>query len=167
MVSQLELEMLIHAFISSRIDYCNSLFSSVNKSVLHRLQSIQSAAARLLTRSNRRTHITPLLCSLHWLPVAYRIQFKILTITYRALHGQAPVYLANLIHLHTPSRSLRSVNQNLLVMPRTRLKTCGDRAFEAMAPRLWNALPTSIRFAENVDCFKGQVKTHLFRLAFG
>uniref|UniRef100_G3N681 Uncharacterized protein n=1 Tax=Gasterosteus aculeatus TaxID=69293 RepID=G3N681_GASAC len=133
-VSQPELEMLIHAFISSRIDYCNSLFSSLNKSVLHRLQSIKNVAARLLTRSN---HI-PLLCSVQWLLV-----------------------------LHTPSRSLRSVNQNLLSMPRTHLKTCGDRAFEAMAPRLCNALPISIRFAENVDCFKGQVKTNLFRLAFG
>lgn len=134
--------MLIHAFISSRIDYCNSLFSSLNKSVLHRLQSIQNSAARLLTRSNRHTHITPILCSLHWLPVIYRIQFKILTITYRALHGQAPAYLVDIIHLHIPLRSLRSNNQNLLSMPRTRLKTGGDRAFAAMAPRLWNALPT-------------------------
>lgn len=158
--------MLIHAFISSRIDYCNSLFSSLNKSILHRLQSIQNAAARLLTKLSRYTHITPLLYSLHWLPVSYRIQFKILTITYRALHGQAPDYLASLIHLHTPSRSLRSVNQNLLSTPRTCLKTRGDRAFEAMAPRLWNALPSSIRFAENVDGFKGQLKTYLFRLAF-
>ena len=108
-----------------------------------------------------------LLYSRHWLPIIYRIQFKILTITYRDLHGQAPAYLANIIHLHTPFRSLRSINQNLLSMPRTRLKTCGDRAFAAMAPRLWNALPTSIRFAENVESFKGQVKTHLFRLAYG
>ena len=85
------------------------------------------------TRSNRRSHITPLLISLHWLPVAYRIQFKILTLTYRALHGQALVYVADLLQPYLSARSLRSNKLNILSDPHTRLKTRGDRAFEVTA----------------------------------
>ena len=107
-VSQADMEILIHSFISSRIDYCNALFSSLNKKLFHHLQSIQNAAAKLLTRSNKYSHVTPLLHSINWLPVTYKIQFKILTITDRALHGQAPTYLSDLIHIHTASRTLRS-----------------------------------------------------------
>ena len=95
-----ELEMIIHAFVSSRLDYCNSLFTCLNKSSLDCLQLVQNAAARLLSRSHKFTHITPVLASLHWLPVNFRIQFKILTITYRALHCQAPAYLSDLVSFY-------------------------------------------------------------------
>uniref|UniRef100_A0A669AWP7 Reverse transcriptase domain-containing protein n=1 Tax=Oreochromis niloticus TaxID=8128 RepID=A0A669AWP7_ORENI len=87
MVSSAELQKLIHAFVSSRLDYCNSLFTSLDKSSLSRLQAIQNAAARLLTCSTKRVHITPILYSLHWLPIEFRIRFKILVLTYRALNG--------------------------------------------------------------------------------
>lgn len=165
-VSYQELEMLIHAFISSRIDYCNSLFPALKKSALSRLQSIQNAAARLLSRASRYSHITPILISLHWLPVQYRIHFKILIITYRCLQQQAPIYLLELLHPLSSTRSLRSTGQNLLTVPRTRLKTRGDRAFVALAPRLWNDLPAELRLAPSLDRFKGLLKTHLFRQAF-
>lgn len=82
MVSKNELEMIIHAFVSSRLDYCNSLFTCLNKKELARLQYVQNSAARLLTSINRRSHITPVLKSLHWLPVVYRVQFKILVLTF-------------------------------------------------------------------------------------
>uniref|UniRef100_A0A3B1JMG1 Reverse transcriptase domain-containing protein n=1 Tax=Astyanax mexicanus TaxID=7994 RepID=A0A3B1JMG1_ASTMX len=73
-----DLEKVIHAFISSQIDYCNSLYIGINQSLLHHLQLVQNAACRLLTRTKKREHITPVLASLHWLPVEYRIQFKVL-----------------------------------------------------------------------------------------
>uniref|UniRef100_A0A672G6V9 Reverse transcriptase domain-containing protein n=1 Tax=Salarias fasciatus TaxID=181472 RepID=A0A672G6V9_SALFA len=92
-LSGTDLELVIHAFISSRLDYCNSLFSCFNKNVLNRLQLVQNAAARLLTGSSRWSHITPVLSSLHWLPIKFRIDFKILVLTFRALHDQAPKYL--------------------------------------------------------------------------
>ena len=66
--------------------------------------------------------------------------------------------LANIIHLHTPSRSLKSIHQNLFAIPRLRLKTCGDRAFAALAPRLWNTLPTSIRVCCGRGLFKGSIE---------
>lgn len=139
-MSQNDLELIIHAFVSSRLDYCNSLFSCLNKKELSRLQLVQNSAARILTRSNRRTHISPILKALHWLPVSSRINFKILVLTFRALHGQAPPYISDLIQPYTPARALRSVDQNLLMVPRTRFRTRGDRSFQAVAPRLWNDL---------------------------
>uniref|UniRef100_A0A669EIT0 Reverse transcriptase domain-containing protein n=1 Tax=Oreochromis niloticus TaxID=8128 RepID=A0A669EIT0_ORENI len=166
LLSKSELEMVIHAFISSRLDYCNSLFLCLSKRNLDRLQLVQNAAARLLTKTRKREHITPVLRSLHWLPVHFRIHFTILVLTYKALNCDAPAYISDLLESHTPSRSLRSSNQRLLLVPRTRFKTRGDRSFRAVAPRLWNALPPSLRCLDCIYSFKKQLKTHLFRLAF-
>jgi len=136
LVSKEELEMLVHAFISSRLDYCTALYTCLNKSTMDKLQVVQNAAARLLAKTNRRSHITPVLKALHWLPMSFRVQFKILTITYRALHHQAPSYIQDLFHIHSPGRSLRSSGQDLFTAPRTRLKTRGDRAFCVVALEL-------------------------------
>ena len=110
---------------------------------------------------------TPILISLHWLPVNFRIHFKILVLTYRALHGQATQYISDLLHPYTASRDLRSSTQGFLSVPRTHFKIRGDQAFQSAAPKLWNTLPTSLRSLDNVDSFKKQLKTHLFRQAFG
>ncbi len=88
-------EKLIHAFISSRL-YCNGLFS-LNHRNLSRLQLVQNAAARLLTRTKLHHHITPVLASLHWLPVYFRIDIEIILLTYKALNGLAPSYLTELL----------------------------------------------------------------------
>lgn len=132
--------MIIHVFISSRIDYCSALFSSLGNSALNHLQAIWNAAARLLTRSNRRSHITPVLKSLHWLPVTYRVQFKILIITYQSLHSEAPAYISDLIHPYQSVWPLWSDAPNLLAVSLTHFKTRGDQVFEAVAPK-WTALP--------------------------
>uniref|UniRef100_A0A8C6KCT2 Reverse transcriptase domain-containing protein n=1 Tax=Nothobranchius furzeri TaxID=105023 RepID=A0A8C6KCT2_NOTFU len=92
-LSRSELETFLHTFISSRLDYCNSLFTCLSRTSLNRLQVVQNACARLLTKSSKHTHITPLLLQLHWLPVNFRVHFKILVLVYRALHGQAPSYI--------------------------------------------------------------------------
>ena len=86
------------AVISSRLDYCNALYVGVSQSSLSRLQLVQNAAARLLTNTNRREHITPVLNSLHWLPVPYRIDFKLLMFVFKALNGLAPLYLSELLY---------------------------------------------------------------------
>uniref|UniRef100_A0A669CQX3 Reverse transcriptase domain-containing protein n=1 Tax=Oreochromis niloticus TaxID=8128 RepID=A0A669CQX3_ORENI len=166
LVSKAELEMIIHAFISSRLDCCNGLFICLNKSAPDRLQTVQNAAARLLTGTNKRSHITPVLASLHWLPVNFRVHFKILVVTFRVLHGEAPQYISDLLKPHTSSRALRSSGQMLLLVPRTRFKTRGDRAFQALAPRLWNSLPLSLRCLDSNDSFKKQLKTFLYKRAF-
>ena len=84
---------------------------------MDRLQVVQNSAARLLTQTSKRAHITPVLASLHWLPVHFRVHFKILVITFRSLQGQAPSYLSDFIQFYSPTRSLRPSDQWLLVVP--------------------------------------------------
>ncbi len=109
-LSQKDAEKLVHAFVASRLDCCNSLLSGCTKKSLKTLQLIQNAAARVLTGTRKRDHISPVLASLHWLPVKSRIEFKVLLLTYKALNNQAPSYLKELIVPYYPSRSLRSQN---------------------------------------------------------
>ncbi|KAF7655479.1 hypothetical protein LDENG_00055530 [Lucifuga dentata] len=100
------MEVIIHAFILSRLDYYNSLFNCLNKSSLNRLPSFQNAAARLLTNSRNRSHITPILKSLHWLPVS----FKTLVLMFKALHGK----ILQLLQTCSSCRSFRSSEHRLL-----------------------------------------------------
>ena len=154
-------EKIIHAFVTSRLDYCNSLLSGCPNSSVRMLQLVQNAAARLLTRTGRREHISPVLASLHWLPIKFRIEFKILLITYKALHSQAPSYIEELIELYHPPRALRSEEAGLLV---TR-QVCKN-SFSYLAPLLWNNLPASVRGADTLSLFKSRLKTFLFEKAY-
>ena len=80
-------EKLVHAFISSRLDYCNSLLYGIPEYQTRKLQRVMNASARLIYRAHKFCHITPLLAELHWLPVCSRIHYKILLITFKILHG--------------------------------------------------------------------------------
>ena len=95
------------SFISSRLDYCNSLLSGLSNSTTRSIQLVENAAARLLTRMRRFDHITSILASLHWLPTTTRLDFEVLLLTYKALHGSAPSYLKDLIIHYSPSRPFR------------------------------------------------------------
>ena len=160
-------ESLVHAFITSRVDYCNSLLYGIPNSHIMNLQRIQNAAARLVTGEPRFCHVTPLLFHLHWLPISYRINFKILLLTFKCLYGLAPNYLIDLISIKKQSRySLRSNDSLLRELPSTKTRsTLGDRAFQSAAPYLWNALPSTIRNIKTLDTFKTAVKTHFFKVA--
>ena len=158
--------MLIHAFISSKLDYCNVLLSGLQQSQINRLQHVQNSAARLLTATSRYEHVTPVLRSLHWLSVSARIDFKILLLVFKVLNGLGPLYLSELLRPHIPTRNLRSYKKKLLIVPKCNLKTYGCRAFSHRAPTLWNALPDDIRQVELLETFKSKLKTHLFRRFF-
>lgn len=164
---QADLEKVIHVFITSRLDYCNSLYTGIGKSELYRLQLVQNAAARLLSGRKKREHITPVLSSLHWLPVKYRIDFKVILFVFKCINGLAPEYLTDLVRLHRPSRDLRSASLMVLEVPRSKLRSSGDRAFSVAAPTLWNSLPVAVRTASSLSTFKSLLKTHLFEVAFG
>ena len=109
-------------------------------------------------------HITLVLFSLHWLPVAYRIEFKILVLTFKAIYRLAPSYICNLVRLKEKCKyQLRSSEELLLQLPMGKTKkTLGDRSFQIAAPALWNSLPASVRDIDNFLVFKRTIKTVLF-----
>ena len=119
-----------------------------------------------LFRVRKYDHITPILHTLHWLPVSSRIEYKVCLLTHQCIHSNAPSYLKELIKPPNTTRSLRSSNTNSLQTIKTNLRTMGDRAFCAAAPRLWNALPDHLRAPQTTDAFKRGLKTFLFTKAF-
>ena len=137
---------VVHAFISMRLNYCNSLLCGISATLLRRLQSVQNAAARVITRTPRRDHITPILHRLHWLPVRQRVAFKFAVLVYKALNNRAPEYLSQDCRLVGDSgrRELRS-SHNYTCASVTSSTRFGDRAFAAAGPRLWNSLPGDVR----------------------
>ena len=159
---------LVQATVLSRIDYCNSLLFGLPVVHLSKLQRLQNAAARLVCNIPKYDHITPALIRLHWLPVQFRIEFKVAMLVYKCINGTAPQYLKDLTINREISRySLRSNKGILLVDNSAKAKkTLGDRAFVNAAPRVWNRLPLDIRLAISYDNFKSMLKTHFFRLAF-
>lgn len=161
-----DLEIVIHALVFSRLDYCNSLYIGVSQKELSRLQMVQNSAARLLTGTRKQVHITPILFSLKWLPVKFRIEYKLLLFVFKSLNGLAPKYLETIVNRYSSVRPLRSSDQLLLVVPRSKLKLRGDRAFSVAGPRLWNSLPLSIRSAQTISSFKSLLKAYLFNMAF-
>lgn len=160
------LERLVHAFVTARLDYCNSILFGITDAAIHKLQLLQNAAARLVSKTGRYEHITPIMKDLHWLPVKQRIEFKVLILTYKALNGLAPPYVCELIHPYHPTRALRSADTNLLSVPRVKLKTFGHRSFHHASPTLWNQLPVELRKSSTLLIFKKRLKTHLFNIAY-
>ena len=131
-------------------------------SSLNRLQRVQNSLARVVVPSTKRfDHITPTLLKLHWLPVHKRITFKIATLTYKTLHNKQPSYLHDLLHSYNPTRSLRSSDKLLLVVPKIHT-ALARRSFSHAAPTIWNSLPFLLRNASSLHSFTTQLKTHLF-----
>ena len=162
-----ETRSVIHAYVTSKLDQNNSLLLGIPDTQISRMQKVQNAAAKIVYRKKKYDHVTPLLKELHWLPIKQRISFKVLLLVYKALHNSAPSYLTNTLKLYHPKANLRSTMDTLtLVIPRTKLKTYGDRAFSVGGPLLWNDLPHTIRDSKTTDNFKRLLKTHLFRIAY-
>lgn len=157
---------LIQSLVISRLDSMNSLLYGMPDTELNKLQRIQNHAAKVVMCRKKKDHVTPLLMSLHWLKVPYRIEYKLMLLTYKCLNGKGPEYLAKLLKPYLPQRQLRSSNQGLLLESKARLKNYGQRAFSVAAPRLWNKLPLDIRNSGSVEVFKSKLKTFLFRRCY-
>ena len=164
-------KLVVQSLVTSRLDYSNGLLYGIPKSAVSILQSVQNSAARIVTKTAPREHITPVLRELHWLPVDRRIEYKILLYAYKALNGLAPEYLCNMVELYAPDRVLRSASQNLLVVPRGKHCQYGMRTFAMAAATLWNSLnvrdrSNRIRGSPSLESFKSNLKTLLFKEHF-
>ena len=125
-LSQDALKTLISAFVLSRIDYCNSLFAGYPKQLIHKLQKVQNTAARLICRTPKFDHISPVLHTLHWLPAERRFEYKLLLLAFKSVNNDGPSYLSDLLKFYIPSRQLRSSSDTrLLRIPLFRLQSFG------------------------------------------
>ena len=155
-------KLLANALVSSKLDYCNSLFYNLPDTSINRLQRVQNSLARFVVPTVRHSHhISPILAQLHWLPIRKRIEFKIATIAHKTLQNRQPSYLLDLLHPYNPTRTLRSSNTNLLEVPNIE-SARGRRSFSYAAPTIWNLLPLSLRNTKSTLAFRSLLKTHLF-----
>ena len=152
-----QLQIITQALVMSSLDYCNGLYIGANQSILKQLQSLQNRAGRIIKGLKRRQDIEPHLKNMHWLKVQERIEFKVILLTFKCIHGLAPKYLCDLIQ-YSPSCS-RHVNLHCPV-------STSSKAFSAAAPKLWNNLPQDIKQIVDVDIFKIKLKAHLFRKSY-
>ena len=151
--------------VSSKLYYCNSILYNIPNREINKEQSVQNCLARVVTRSPRFCSVTPLLKSLHWLPVQFRIKHKICTLSYKVIHSCQPVYLHNLLKPLNITRNLRSSDDDQLVVPRVSTRM-GGGAFSAAAPQLWNCIPLEIKKSKSAQSFRQKLKTLYFGQAF-
>ena len=164
---------MANALVSSRLDYCNSLFRSLSKFNLRKLQCIQKSAAKIVFNTSRYTSITPVLKKLHWLPVEQRMVFKTATLVYKFLHIGFSRYFAPYLSSYTSSYSTRRSQSggNLLVIPKfypsvhKSIKQFGY-SFAFDAPTVWNAMLDEIRASPSLASFRKQLKAYLYTKAF-
>ena len=157
---------LVNAQITSKLDSFNAILYGIPDYLKHRLQVVQNNAARVVIGTRSKDHISPVLKELHWLPVHFRIDYKIISLCFKALNQLAPQYLTDLLIPYKKDRTLRSASKATLDKPKTNGKKYGDRAFAYAAPTLWNELPDHFRHIIKLTDFKKELKTHLFKKAF-
>ena len=158
---------LMVSLVLSKMDYCNSLLINLPQYLLDKLQRVQNCAAKICLRKRKYDHVTPLLKSLHWLPVKERIEYKVATLCHKYFLGTLPFYLSCLLRKPTRTRNLRSgKDKTILFKPIKKLQSYGERSFEFCGPSIWNALPREIREIESHESFKHALKHHLFLKAY-
>ena len=148
-------------------------YLSLSKFNLHRLQSIQNSAARIVTNSNKYTRITPVLWKLHWLPIQFRSKFKLATLVYKFIHISFPKYFAPHLSTYCTTYNIRRSPSvaNFLNVPKfepTIHKSTKQFGFSFAfdAPTVWNSLPEDIRASPTIASFRKKLKTYLYAKAY-
>ena len=155
LLSREQLKTVVNSLVVSCLDYCNCLFYGISERLLHQLQVIQNAAAKLVTGKYKYDHVGDDLRNLHWLNIKQRVIFKVGLLAYKAVNGLSPVYLQNMFQYnhygHTPKLNVPAMDLSY-----------GRRSFSFTGPRLLNNIPQYIVKSENVTIFKSRLKTYLF-----
>jgi len=156
---------LVQASVHCRLDYCNSLLTGAANVHFKCLQSVQNATTRLVSGARHHDHITPVLTTLHWLPVHKRVMFK--TVVLKCLNNTAPDYLSKLcipVASASGHQHLRSASTGILQVPRARTMI-GWWSFATAGPSLWKSLHAALRRQEMaLQTFKQQLKVYLFHI---
>ena len=164
----LKLPELISSLVLSGLDYCSAVFAGSPQVLLDKIQRVINCSARLVYKAPKSAQMTPLLFDLHWLSINSWIQYKTALTCSHIVSGTAPLYLSELLHLYSPSRSLRSAaDTRIFRVPRVCRRTLWERSFQYIGPVIWNSLPFSVRHARSLSSFKSKLKTHLFSSAYG
>ena len=158
LITQEVAQILVQSLVISCLDYGNGNLCGIRETLLDKLQRIQNAGARIILGYRKYDNISEGMMKLHWLPIRFRILFKIATITYKVLSTNQPVYLRNLLEICQSQRSLRSNTGIVLKVPKSKLKTAGDRAFRVAAPKIWNDIPKSVKASPSIAVFKTLLK---------
>src|SRR6218665_2813164 len=168
------------SIVHAKLDYCNSLFLNIDLTQINRLQAIQNALARAVTKTPKHHHITPVLKKLHWLKIPERIEYKVISLTYNTLQPSQPSYLRQLFTIQPP-RSTRSSSTLTLLRPSvTSLLKFSNHSIAVAVPPLWNKLPPALRQISessyeltqtsplkiSLRLFHSQIKTLLFSKSY-
>ena len=161
-------KLLVHSLVTSRLDYANGLLHNAPVGVIKKLERVQRSSARVVCRLHKyqRISMTEVLHDFHWLPVASRIKYKLLIVTFKALRSGTPGYLSDLLLKPATIRRTRSQSTNApdrLVVPLYSGERSAGTSYSVAAPKLWNSLPASIRNLKSLDTFKKHLKTYYFK----
>ncbi len=135
---------------------------------LQYIQRTQNTVTRIITKTRQYEYISPVLHQRHWLPIQERVEFKVLCLTYKALHNMAPLYLTQFLSQKNLPRQIlkRCKDQHLLQVSLTSLKYAGSRSFQKAVPMLYNDLPVTIKTGPSLADFEKRLKTYLFKKAY-
>ena len=156
---------LMVSIVISHLDYANALLRGLPKCSIEQLQRVQNIAAKIVLGKGRYDSSARCLAEFHWLPIQQRIEFKIITLVHKSLHGLAPQYLLDLLTRKVPRREGLHSNDRTsqLEVPSTTRKTFATRAFSVLGLQLWNQLPDCLQQIDSYVSFKENLKTFLYR----
>ena len=159
---------LMVALVLSHLDYVNSLLGDLPKSSINKMQAVQNIVAKITLGKGKYDSATRRLQTLHWLPIKETIVYKIVSLVFKCIYGEAPPYLERLVKYNKPSRrGLRSEEDTTrLLVPKTSRKIFAACSFSVLGPELWNTLPRKLHKIDNYATFKKELKNHLFKQAF-
>jgi len=156
------------ALVSSYLDYVNSVLVDCPQKHIARPQRVHHALARVVMQQFTCLSLTSIdsLEQLHWLPVEWRIRFKLASSTYKALHTGNLPYLADLLHHDKSARFTHSSSSHHIDVPRHNLFFFGSHAFQFSAPQVYNSIPIHIHQAHTLNSFGCRLKTYYFQSAY-